>query len=140
MNETIKLTSETLHAIGTSNGVGWNRKQLSLLGVKWPPSKGWLKDLIGTEISVDVYQTLMLLRTSPQNASNAKETAKERKPETMSQAEQDALLKRMDIKIAKWKENEYQKRKAELLSKPKNVIHYPKFAKGCHRGKDWYGR
>jgi hypothetical protein len=85
-----------------------------------------------------------LLSQSPdpaghQNGYNSKETAKERKPEAMSQAEQDALLKRMDIKIAKWKENEYQKRKAELLSKPKNIIHYPKFAKGCHRAKDWYG-
>lgn len=140
MNEMITLTRENLHALATKNGVGWNRRQLSLLGVTWPAQKGWLSGLIGKEITADLYHTLMLLRTAPQNACNAAETPKERKPMYMSQAEQDALLKRMDKKIQKMKDADYKKRRRELLSQPKNVIKYPKFAQGpCHRAKDWYG-
>jgi hypothetical protein len=90
-----------------------------------------------------------LLSPSPdpaghQNGYNSKETAKERKPEAMSQAEQDALLKRMDKKIQKWKDAEYKKRRDELLNKNKQKSndgkYTPKVYSGpIHRAKDWYG-
>ncbi len=48
------LTSNNLHAGGRS-GVGFNRKQLEVLGVEWPPKKGWLRALVGTEISEEQY-------------------------------------------------------------------------------------
>jgi hypothetical protein len=141
----IKLTHESLHAIGTSNGVDWNRKQLEILGVSFPPKKGWLKKLIGTEITDVQYQNLIMMRNVKQNQSKAKETAKERKLEPMSQAEQGALLKRLDKKIAKWKEAEYKKRRDELLNKNKQQSNHSKYqpkqyAGPIHRGKDWYAR
>ena len=46
----IKLTHDNLHALGT-NGKGFNKNQLHILGISWPPKGGWLKQLIGTEIT-----------------------------------------------------------------------------------------
>jgi membrane protease subunit (stomatin/prohibitin family) len=94
MNETIILTSENLHALGSNNGVGWNRKQLAVLGINWPAKKGWLTGLIGKEISLEKYQTLMMLRKSNQNQSNAKQTSKERPSKPWCEATCRYLLKR----------------------------------------------
>ncbi len=57
----MKLTHENLHALGT-NGAGWNKKQLEILGISWPPKNGWLKKLIGTEIEEEKYQQLLDFR------------------------------------------------------------------------------
>lgn len=46
----MKLTRELIHSVATSH-VGFNRFQLSILGVQWPPKKGWLSNLVGKEIS-----------------------------------------------------------------------------------------
>ena len=54
------LTRELLH-IAASDYVGWNRSQLDLLGVKWPPSKGWLSNLVGTYIDDDKWHQLMAI-------------------------------------------------------------------------------
>ncbi len=54
--------------------------------------------------------------------------------------EEEKLLFRMEQKLAKWRNEEYNKRKKELLSKPQNVIKYPKFISGpVNRAKNWYG-
>jgi 5-methylcytosine-specific restriction endonuclease McrA len=42
------LTKEFLDSNKTPNG-GWNYSQLALLGVGWPPKKGWKKLVIGRE-------------------------------------------------------------------------------------------
>lgn len=34
----------------TVNG-GYNKRQLELLGIAWPPKRGWKRDLLGLEIS-----------------------------------------------------------------------------------------
>lgn len=53
----IRLTHENLHALsGSALASGFTRKQLELLGVSWPPPKGWLAYLIGREISQSVYE------------------------------------------------------------------------------------
>lgn len=46
----MKITSEWLHAQATA-GCGWTKKQLAVLGVPSPPRAGWLKALVGREIS-----------------------------------------------------------------------------------------
>lgn len=43
------ITNEFLIA-GQSGAGGWNKRQLALLGVDWPPVKGWKHRIIGTEI------------------------------------------------------------------------------------------
>jgi hypothetical protein len=141
MNETIVLTHENLHALGTRNGVGWNRKQLALLGVKWPPHKGWLSNLIGTEINAGVYQALMMLRNDKQNAYKSKQMAKERNSVHMSKTQQDALLQRMEQKLIKWRYDEKEKRRKWLAKKPNKTTneYKPKIFSSCHRAKDWYG-
>lgn len=57
----MKLTHEILHSIGTE-GMGWNKHQLELLGVTWPPEKGWLSALIGTDIDDTKFCTLVKLK------------------------------------------------------------------------------
>ena len=76
----IKLTDKNLHALGT-NGKGFNKKQLHILGISWPPKGGWLKQLIGTEITNEQYQTLLSLRNAKQNGYISKETPLQRKPQ-----------------------------------------------------------
>jgi hypothetical protein len=77
--ETIILTSENIHKLGT-NGVGFTNEQLKLLGVPLPKQTGWLKKLIGTKISVVDYQMVMSLRTGQNNGCNEPQRHKERKP------------------------------------------------------------
>lgn len=36
----------------TVNG-GYNKRQLELLGIVWPPKRGWKRDLLGLEIDDD---------------------------------------------------------------------------------------
>lgn len=50
--EKLKITKQFLKENRTEN-FGWNRNQLDVLGVTWPPRKGWLKRLIGKEIDLD---------------------------------------------------------------------------------------
>jgi hypothetical protein len=57
----VTLTYANLHALGT-NGCGFNRKQLALLDVAWPPKSGWLKRKIGTKITETLYNQLLALK------------------------------------------------------------------------------
>jgi hypothetical protein len=45
----MKLTSSLIHAGSTEAG-GFTKAQLAVLGIDWPPNKGWLKGLVGKEI------------------------------------------------------------------------------------------
>jgi hypothetical protein len=45
-----KVTEEWLRQF-SSHGFGWNHQQLEILGVKWPPYKGWLTASIGMELT-----------------------------------------------------------------------------------------
>lgn len=45
---TLKILTENRSARG-----GYTKDQLAALGVSWPPKKGWLKKMIGMEISQD---------------------------------------------------------------------------------------
>ncbi len=44
---------------GLSSKGGYNKKQLEILGVEWPPQKGWKSALIGTMISQKQYQDFL---------------------------------------------------------------------------------
>ncbi len=44
------VTEEWLRA-NMNGGIGITAKQLKVLGLLWPPRKGWLKSIIGTEIT-----------------------------------------------------------------------------------------
>lgn len=46
----MKLTREFIDQGKSARG-GWNRKQLALLGIPWPPPRGWPKKLEGKELS-----------------------------------------------------------------------------------------
>ena len=48
----MKITPEWLKENRTKNG-GYTKAQILLLGIKWPPKHGWLKAIIGDEISDD---------------------------------------------------------------------------------------
>lgn len=56
----MKLTRANIHAVLNNGAV--NAKQLKLLGIAWPPQKGWLSQLIGKEISQADYDKLGQLR------------------------------------------------------------------------------
>lgn len=63
------LTSENIHAAGT-NGIGFNSAQLTLLGAT-DNDKGWLRKLVGKEISDDDYQKLLSLKGAKKQAQIA---------------------------------------------------------------------
>lgn len=50
MDKTILITHEWLHAHGTPGG-GWTAQQLAVFDIAWPPSKGWLKGLVGQHMT-----------------------------------------------------------------------------------------
>lgn len=45
------ITKEWIKAHTTPAG-SWNRKQIEALGLTYPPRKGWMKRLEGTEIGI----------------------------------------------------------------------------------------
>ena len=96
----IKLTHDNLHALGT-NGKGFNKNQLHILGISWPPKGGWLKQLIGTEITNEQYQTILSLRNVKQNGYISKETPLQRKPQQqpVSDNQYINLLKRCKAEL-----------------------------------------
>lgn len=47
---------------GMSELGGWNREQLKLLKVPWPPRKGWKRRIQGTEISEAEAEIFLKLR------------------------------------------------------------------------------
>ncbi len=57
----MKLTRESIEAGKTDRG-GWTSAQLRQLGVEWPPVKGWMRRLMGKEISDAQCTTFMDLR------------------------------------------------------------------------------
>jgi hypothetical protein len=56
----MKLTSQDIHSIGTS-GCGFNSAQLTLLGVT-SLNKGWLRRLVGVEVSPETFELLKKLK------------------------------------------------------------------------------
>ncbi len=45
----VKLSHELIES-GQSDHGGWSQEQLALLGVEWPPLKGWKKRIVGREV------------------------------------------------------------------------------------------
>ena len=61
----MKITEEFLDKISLRKD-GWNRPQLALLGVDWPPEQGWRRRIVGKEISEETARRLEALRdTTP---------------------------------------------------------------------------
>jgi hypothetical protein len=48
-DELTTITSELIEA-GRSERGGWNKSQLALLGVSWPPQRGWKVRVVGRPI------------------------------------------------------------------------------------------
>ncbi len=46
----MKISKEFILSGKTKNG-GWTKEQLALIGVNWPPEKGWMKRIEGKEIT-----------------------------------------------------------------------------------------
>lgn len=45
-----EVTEQWVRQHQSGNG-GWTRDQLEVLGVSWPPREGWIRRVIGMEIS-----------------------------------------------------------------------------------------
>jgi hypothetical protein len=60
------ITRELIFS-GRSDAGGWNRKQLEVLGIAWPPRHGWIDRLCGREISDSAAAEFLSLkkRSSP---------------------------------------------------------------------------
>ena len=59
----MKMTDELLHSAAT-NGCGFSSEQLFLLTGTPKPSKGWLINLIGTELPDELWQRVIALKGS----------------------------------------------------------------------------
>ena len=57
-SEKVLLTKQMIES-GISSRGGYNKKQLAILGIDWPPYKGWKSALVGTMISLKQYQDFL---------------------------------------------------------------------------------
>jgi len=48
----MKITKEFLNEHKTKNGA-YTRKQFQVLGIGWPPGKGWERQIIGKELTIE---------------------------------------------------------------------------------------
>ncbi len=62
----MKLTHSLIHSAGRS-GVGFNYHQLKVLGIHWPPKKGWLSSLIGKDISDEQWKLIVAMKGKGRN-------------------------------------------------------------------------
>ena len=60
----MKLTYEDTEMIMTPKG-GFKRLSLELIGVSWPPLKGWRERVVGTEIDEQDFLRAIELSESP---------------------------------------------------------------------------
>lgn len=49
---TFTVSKAWIHDNKTTGG-SWNAKQLKCLGIAWQPPKGWIKRVVGQEISIE---------------------------------------------------------------------------------------
>jgi hypothetical protein len=56
----MKLTIDKL--IAGLNCGAINSRQLAVLGMEWPPRRGWMRRLAGMEISEETYKRFLALR------------------------------------------------------------------------------
>lgn len=61
------LTEELLTA-GLSERGGYSRRQLDLLGVAWPPLRGWKKTVVGKDFPDAVVKEFLRLSDRPFDA------------------------------------------------------------------------
>lgn len=59
---TVTLTNEMIVAGSTSRMGTWSRRQLKVLGVRMPLTKGWKYTVIGTKITVSRYERFLALK------------------------------------------------------------------------------
>lgn len=59
--ETVTVTEELIQE-GSNGPAGWNREQLAIIGVSWPPAHGWRKAALGREITKNDYDRFIALR------------------------------------------------------------------------------
>lgn len=57
----MKLTAQLIHSAGT-NGIGFNFHQLYVLGVNWPPERGWIESVVGREVTSEVWELVLKLK------------------------------------------------------------------------------
>lgn len=57
---TVELTDEMIEA-GKSDAGGWNREQLALIGVAWPPPKGWKRSVLGKHVERETLERFLAL-------------------------------------------------------------------------------
>ena len=56
--EQVLLTKWMIENGLSSNG-GFNKKQLEILGIEWPPQKGWKTSVIGQTVTKEDYQQFL---------------------------------------------------------------------------------
>lgn len=61
----MRLSEEMIRA-GSLTGGALKKAQLALLGVKWPPRKGWIQRLVGKEIDAETYRRFLALKGAPE--------------------------------------------------------------------------
>ena len=62
--DTIPITLDTFQAAKSAKG-GWTKKQVELLGVQWPPRKGWLRGMIGDKFPRSTLEKFVAMRKTP---------------------------------------------------------------------------
>lgn len=60
MNEFVEVTEGLLRRAKTPNS-GYTKPQLAILGIGWPPIRGWKKEAIGRMITKEDAQKLLEL-------------------------------------------------------------------------------
>lgn len=59
----MKLTYQKIMDLRSLNG-GWNSEVLGLMGIAWPPQRGWLKRLVNSDIEESAYSTALEIKDS----------------------------------------------------------------------------
>lgn len=59
--QTMTITRQFID-LGASGKCGWTKEQLALLGIVWPPARGWSRRIVGTEIEEAIAHQFLSMR------------------------------------------------------------------------------
>lgn len=77
------IVTQELIKLGESGNGGWNKKQLAIIGIDWPPQKGWRDRVEGTVISNEDATRFVSLKKKAKDGGvkkNKKEIKKKSEP------------------------------------------------------------
>jgi len=92
--ESVQVTARLLY-MGESKNGGWNREQLAVFGVHWPPGRDWMRSVIGMYITQKEADRFLHLKNKHLKNRRRKKTSRLARLPESPEEQRRAMSKKM---------------------------------------------